>query len=263
MKYALLLSFLLVAGPAMPAGKLTESDRIELLRGLTAEFATAKISLPRSRKPLPFDSKGSYDKAAWAEAGKELGPAARIGDLVQITKVTIDDDRIVLEINNGLKGKRSWKDHIQVGMGGGGAMTPLGNGQATSAPGGTYIAVVFDGKIPLVKSAEIKKMLAPVLDFEKHSATEQYIETMPEPIKQAIAAKKAVEGMDREQVMMAMGRPLRKSRESKEGLDYEDWVYGQAPGRITFVTFQSGKVVKVKEAYAGLGGSTVETTPVP
>ncbi len=261
MKYALLLSFLLTAGAGLGADKLTESDRIELLRGLTAEYATAKISLPRSRKPLEFESKGAYDKAAWAEAGKELGPAARIGDLVQITKVTIHDDRIVLEINNGLKGKRNWKDHIQVGMGGGG-MTPV-NQSATAAPGGTYIAVVFDEKIPLVKSSEIKKLLAPVLDFEKHSATEQYIETVPEPIKQATAAKKSIEGMDREQVLLAMGRPVRKSRESKDGLDFEDWVYGQAPGRITFVTFQGGKVVKVKESYAGLGGSTVETNPIP
>ena len=262
MKYALLGSLLLAATLAASADNLTESDRIEILRGLSAEYATVKVPLPRSKKPLVFESRGAYDKAQWAEAGKELGPAARIGDQVQITKVTINDDRIILEINNGLKGKKNWLDHIQVGMGG--STSPVGNQQATSAPGGTYIALVFDGKIPLVKASEIKKMLAPVLDFEKHSATEQYMETLPEPIKEAIAAKKAIEGMDRDQVILAIGRPLRKSRETKDGVDFEDWVYGQAPGRITFVTFQGSKVVKVKEAYAGLGGSTAETpTPVP
>lgn len=259
MKYALLLSSLLaVSGTA--ADKLTVSDRVELLRGLTAEYATAKVSLPRSKKPLIFESKGLWDKAKWAEAGKELGPAARIGDQVQVTKVSIEDDRIVLEINHGMKSKRRWLDNLEVGMGG--TMGPV-NSQPTAAPGGTYIAVVFDKKVPLVKSSEIKKMLAPVLDFERHSATEHYIETLPEPIKQAITAKKAVEGMDRDQVIMALGRPVRKSRESKDGLDFEDWIYGQAPGRITFVTFQGDKVVKVKEAYAGLGGSTVETPTVP
>ena len=108
--------------------------------------------------------------------------------------------------------------------------------------------------MPVVKSTEIKKMLAPILDFEKHSATEQYVETLPKPIKDAIAAKKAIVGMDRDQVLLAVGRPVRKSRESKEGIDFEDWVYGQPPGKITFVTFQGEKVVKVKDAYAGWAG---------
>ena len=32
----------------------------------------------------------------------------------------------------------------------------------------------------MVKATEIKKMLAPILDFEKHSATEHYVETLPD-----------------------------------------------------------------------------------
>jgi hypothetical protein len=30
-----------------------------------AEYATVKAFLPRSKKPLPFESSGSYDKKAW------------------------------------------------------------------------------------------------------------------------------------------------------------------------------------------------------
>jgi hypothetical protein len=52
---------------------------------------------------------------------------------------------------------------------------------------------------------------------------------------------------------MAMGHPLRKYRETKDGVDFEDWIYGEAPGKVTFVTFSGSKVVKVKEQYAGLG----------
>jgi hypothetical protein len=261
MKYAVLGSFLVFCSLASAGGKLTDEDRIEIIRGLTAEYATAKISLPRSKKPLAFESKGTYDKAAWAEAGKEMGPAARVGDLVQVTKVTIENDKIVFEINNGMKGKKKWYDHIEVGMGGG--MAPV-NGQNSNAPGGTYIALHFDDRVPVVKSSEIKKMLSPILDFDKHSATEQYAETLPEPVKQAIAAKKVIVGMDRDQVLLAVGRPVRKLRETKDGVDLEDWIYGQPPGKMTFVTFQGEKVSKVKEAYAGLGGSTVDPgTPVP
>jgi hypothetical protein len=260
MKYAVLGSLLAACNLAWSADKLTEEDRIEILRGLTAEYATAKVSLPRSKKPLEFQSTGSWDKEKWKDAGKALGPAARLGDQVQITRVTIENEQIVLEINNGLAGKKRWLDHVQIGMGG--STAPV-NQNGTSAPGGTYIALTFGGKVPVVKASEIKKMLAPILDFEKHSATEQYAETLPEPVKQAIAARKAIEGMDRDEVLLAMGRPVRKSRETKDGVDFEDWIYGQAPGKITFVTFQGAKVVKVKESYAGLGGSTVETNPIP
>ncbi len=259
MKYVL-GSFLLIALPLTGSDRLTDSDRIEIVRGLTAEYATAKIILPRCKKPLAFQSSGKYDKAAWAEAGRELGPAARAGDLIQITKVTIESGRILLEINNGLKGKKKWYDHIEVGMGG--STRPVSSDQNSHAAAGTYIAVEFEDRVPVVKASEIKKMLAPILDFEKHSATEQYVETLPEPVRQAIAAKRAIEGMDRDQVLLAMGRPVRKTRETKENVDLEDWIYGQAPGKITFVTFGGGKVVKVKETYAGLGGSTAET-PVP
>lgn len=260
MKYAL-GSFLIACSLLYAADKLTDEDRIEIVRGLTAEYATAKIALPRSKKPLPFESKGTWDKAAWAEAGKELGPAARVGDLVQVTRIVIENDRIVFEINNGLRGKKKWYERVEVGVGG--STRPISQDQNSSAPGGTYIALKFDERVPVVKAADIKKMLAPILDFEKHSATEQYVETLPEPVKQAIAAKKAIEGMDHDQVLLAMGRPVRKTRETKDNVDLEDWIYGMAPGKITFVTFQGNKVVKVKETYAGLGGSTVDSTPVP
>lgn len=262
MKYAAVVTGLLFSSLAWPADKLTDEDRIEIVRGLTAEFATAKVILPRSKKPLNFESKGNWDKAEWAEAGKEFGPAARVGDLVQVTKVTIHDDRLVLEINNGLKTKKKWYERVEVGMGG--STQPIGRDQNTNAPGGTSISLKFDERVPVAKASEFKKMLAPILDFEKRSATESYVETLPEPVKQAIAAKRAIEGMDREQVLLAMGRPVRKSRETKDGLDYEDWVFGQPPGKMTFVTFQGGKVSKVKETYAGLGGTIAEpTTPVP
>jgi hypothetical protein len=246
------------------ADKLTDEDRVEIIRGLTAEYATAKIAIPRSKKPLTVHAPGgTWEKAQWSDAAREFGPAARVGDLVQVTKITIDDDRLLLEINGGLKGSKKWYERIEVGMGG--STTPVGGQQNTSAPGGTYIALVFpkDKGVPIAKASEFKKMLAPILDFSKQSATEQYIETLPPEVKQAIAEKKAIVGMDRDQLIMALGRPRRKTREVKEGLETEDWIYGEPPGRITFVTLNGPKVVAVKETYAGLGGSTVPSSPNP
>ena len=93
---SVLLAFLIAAaGLRADSKKLTEDQRIELLRGLSAEYATIKTLLPRSKKPLEFNTDGSWDKAKWEAAAKELGPAGRVGDLIQITQVVIDKDRIV------------------------------------------------------------------------------------------------------------------------------------------------------------------------
>ena len=235
---------------AFAASKLGMEDRIELTRGLMAEYGTVKVLLPRSRKPLEFDAKTGYDQTQWAQIAKADGPAARTGDLVQVTKVEIEDDKIVLQINGGFKGGRKWYDNVQVGVGGG--MTPV-TGNRSNAPGGTSIAILFHQPLEPVKAAAIKKMLAPVIDFESHTVTEIYVETLPPEVQQAIKEKRVTEGMTREQVIMALGRPAHKSRETKDGIETEDWVYGTPPGRITFVTFAGDKVINVKESYAGLG----------
>jgi hypothetical protein len=229
--------------------KLGFDDRVEIVRGLTAEYATLKAYLPRSKKPLAFESTGKYDAKEWEEAGKQLGPAARTGDLIQITKVTLEHDKILLEINGGITSGRKWWDHVSVGMG-----NPSGPiGQSGTPTAGTYMAILFHKPLPAMKAADVKKLLGPVMDFEKRSATELYADTLPPEVQQAIKDKRALEGMDRDQVLLALGRPVNKTRETKDGLELEDWIYGKPPGRITFVTFNGNKVIKVKESYAGLG----------
>jgi hypothetical protein len=254
------MACILFAGVSRGQEKLNVQERVEIIRGLSAEFATAKVPLPRSKKALAVELDGKFDRTVWESADKEHGPAARMGDLVQVTKVAIDGERLVLEINGGFKGGRKWYQNVEIGMGG--STRPMG-GQYTSAPGGTTVALMFHKPVPPMKAAEIKKVLAPVLDFEKHSVTEQYVETLPAPIKKAIKEQRAIEGMDRDQVILAMGKPRTKVRETKDGEELEDWIYGTPPGRVTFVTFRGSKVVHVKEAYAGLGGETVKPPAPP
>jgi hypothetical protein len=237
------------------ANKLKDEDKIELTRGLVAEYATAKVLLPRSKKPLDFDANGSWDKSEWAEAARQTGAAARTGDTVQVTKISIDEDKLVLEINHGLKRGGHWYDHVQVGMGG-----PIGGGPVTqqggdsNAASGTYIEILFHKPLEPMKASDVKKMLAPILDFEKRTATELYVDTLTPEMKQAVQDKRVMVGMTRDQVILAVGRPAHKSRETnKDGVEEEDWVFGAAPGKITFVTFVGEKVTKVKDEYAGLG----------
>jgi hypothetical protein len=254
------IAILTFAPGLWPAGnKLTWEDRVELTRGLTAEYATVKTLLPRSSKPLVFDATNGYDKNQWSEVARQSGPAARNGDLVQITKVEIGDDKLTLQINGGFKGGRKWYQGVQIGMGG--STAPVSTNSDSNAPGGTSIEILFHKPLEPIKAAEIKKMLAPVLDFEKHSVTQLYSESLPPETQKAIKEKRVLVGMDHEQVRMTLGQPQHKSRETKDGLDVEDWVYGTPPGKITFVTFAGDKVIKVKDSYAGLG-SQVGPTPV-
>ena len=255
----------LVPAASLAAGKLTMQDRIELTRGLVAEYGKAKLMVPRSRRALEFDAVKGFDKARWDQAAKQSGPAARAGEVVQITKIDIGADRIELQLNGGYNGGRHWYRGIQIG--GGSAtdpvMTPVsGDDTDTMAAYGTSIVILFHKPLESIKSSEIKKMLAPIIDFDRHTVTEIYSETLPPEVQKALKEKQVLVGMDREQVMLAMGYPDHKSRETKDGIELEDWVYGQAPGKFTFVTLKGEKVIKVKVEYAGLGTQVADPGPV-
>jgi len=105
--------------------------------------------------------------------------------------------------------------------------------------------------------------LTPLFEFERRTATQLYAQSLPPEVQKAIADKRVLEGMDREQVLLAVGHPRYKQRETKEGQELEDWIYGTPPGRITFVTFAGSKVIKVKESYAGLGAEAAAPTQTP
>jgi len=206
-------------------------------------------------------SDGTYDKGAWQRAMQDQGPAARLGDEIQITRVEIESNRILLEINGGTR-TGHWYDHVQVGMGGN--TSPVHTNQNVQTANGSHIALVFPGTVPSLKAADIRQMLSPIFDFEKHTAAEQYVDKLPEPIKKAIKEQHAIEGMDRDQVLLALGKPRSKSRETdKDGDEIEDWIYGDPPGKMIFVRFNEGKVTKINESYANVGGITAPPLPPP
>ena len=249
-------------GGSLYADKLSFDEQMEIERGLNAEFATMRVILPHSKKPLVIHSNGQYDKSSWDKALEEQGPAARFGDQVQITRVQIETNRILLEINGGTKSGH-WYDHVQVGMGGSMGSPSNQNGQAAPA-NGSHLALVFPGPVPSLKVGEIRQMLSPIFDFEKHSAAEQYVDRLPAPIQKAIKEQHAIQGMDRDQVLLAMGKPRNKTRETNsDGDAIEDWIYGEPPGKMTFVRFNEGKVVKVEDSYANIGGTTAPPLPEP
>jgi len=242
------------------ADKLSFDERVEIERGLNAEYATLKVILPHAKKPLVIHSDGQYDKAEWEESLRTEGPAARLGDQIQITSVKIESNKILLDINGGSKGTGHWYDHVEVGMGG--STSPVSTNQNGAPINGSRVVLVFPGPIPAVNSAEIRRMLTSIFDFEKHSASDQYVDRLPEPVKKAIKEQRAIQGMDKDQVLLAMGRPKNKSRETtKDGDEVENWIYGDPPGKMVFVKFTEGKVTEVKDSYANVGGTTAPPLP--
>lgn len=260
MRTALTTIMLILLGvPA--AAELTLGERQEIIRAITAEYGTARVVIPRSKKPLSIRPGEPIDAEQWGEALNKFGPAARVGDMVQVTKVEFKDDRLLIELNHGLNGGRKWWHRVQV-TGGTTRGTTLGQGQDTHAPGGTDLAVVFDESVPDTDADGFLKLLKPILDFEQRSAAEMYLESIEPHFREAIERKEVIDGMDREMVLLARGRPDKKVRDFKEGIETEDWIYGEPPGDIVFVTFEDDAVISVKHAHANLGGQVSEHKPI-
>lgn len=224
---------------------ISPESRILLVRTLGSEYITLKVPLPVNKKGLVLNSKGEFD---WQRNEKELAqsPTFIAADaMVQITQLLIEDKRLVFEVNGGGKKKRNLLEHIEVGAGGG--TTPLGRPTVKTPPKGSYLILQFDDFVPDLTPDQVKEILSSVADFSRKSATRTFIDTVPDEFKEAAKEKRIEVGMDRDLVLSILGRPIKKVREKKGEVETEDWIYGEKPQRVVFVTFVEGKVISVKE----------------
>ncbi|MEE8200553.1 MAG: hypothetical protein V3R29_05215 [Candidatus Acidoferrales bacterium] len=262
---AFLSLFCVLAGYGRPVGAqptstevLTPQNRLAIVRALAYEYATALQPLPASQKEkqaVAVDSKGQIDEEELRQLLANHGAAVHPGEIIQITAIEFKRDYILLEINGGggKRGKKWWQRiQIQGGMGGSlpspqspGPPRPPGPGSIRSGTG-TWIKLSFPHLVPDMTPDEVKQMLAGVLDFSEPSPTQQWIDTIPEEFRQAIEEHRAMPGMNRKMVLAALGRPNHKVRETKNGVEHEDWIYGYPP-LATFVTFVGGQVIEVQE----------------
>jgi hypothetical protein len=228
-----------------PTSRITPESRAQIIRTLGSEFIAMKVPLPINKVGLTVNSKGEFDwkknELASMNAGQFIAP----GITVQITNLTISDDKIIFEINGGGRKKRRYLEHIQIGAGG--ATTPIARPTAQAPPKGSYVTIKFEKGVPDLTPDQVKEILNPVLEFSKKSAAKTFIESVPEEFKEAAKNKQVVVGMDKDLVLAIMGRPLRKVRDKKGEVETEDWIYGERPQKVIFVTFIKGRVVSVKE----------------
>lgn len=240
--------------PPDPSKPLTERAKLDIIRYVSGEFARAVTSLPADKKGFHVKAGAPLNQAALEKAILNSGAAVNTGDTLQITKIDFHQDDLVFEINGGPKGHTSWRDHIHFSMGGISPVatsTTVNQRQAAVAPpkGGAMIYLDFGHTVPNMTPDQLKQYLSTVFDFSKQrSAAVNWAETLPPKIRQAIAQRRPAVGMDRREVLAALGRPNRKVRERRpDGTETEDWIYGYPPTKTIFVLFADEKVIRIDE----------------
>jgi hypothetical protein len=231
--------------------KLTERGRRELIRNLEAEQGFAHRALPVSAG-LILQANGQLTPGP--EEYKKLvytkGQSAAAGDRVIITKLDFKGDRIVIDFNGGPYAKHRFLRHIQLND----APMPVA-GDPLDVATGARITLVFEGGVPEVSGPEVKALLAPLIDFGVKTSEQAYAETLPDPLKEAIAAHEVLVGMNHRMVLAALGAPENKTREQlngdPSGARYEEWIYGHVPQTVRFVRFVGDRVTMIEVAALG------------
>jgi hypothetical protein len=236
---------------------LQEHSKLDLIRYVSGEFAKATRNLPAGKEGFLLYVDKPLSPELLERAVATHGAAVHVGDAAQITKLEFHDHSIVVDVNGGGRGKKRWRDRIQIGMGGSiptartTTTTPQDeNGPPGMQPGtGSTIYLEFTKSVPDLTPDELKKLLSPFLDFAKQrSASVQWVDTLPPEMKKAIQDRRPTVGMDREEVVAAIGKPEHKVRErDSDGNEIEDWIYGQPPSKTVFIRFMGDRVTSIRQ----------------
>ncbi|MGH9415020.1 MAG: hypothetical protein ACRD01_00165 [Terriglobales bacterium] len=260
---AIVAALLLLAAAGSSAAsspRLSEAQRIAIIQSLIAQVGIARRALPQDKKGVELSaSTGAIMNAGEvASALDDHGPAAKLGARVAITSIVFKGDRIVFQINGGPH-KTHWYNHVSISMGAGtSGVTPDQTG-----PHGAVITLRYANGVPSLTPEDVKKELNPLIDWDPPAKAEEMVKQLPPPVKAAINAHTVLVGMNTDMVVAALGRTGRKDRETNpQGQLYEDWIYGNPPGNVTFVRFIADRVVRVT-VYHSNGTQTVDTTPLP
>src|SRR6267143_1352399 len=201
------------APPAKNA-TLQENSKLALIRYVSGEFAKAVKPLPAGKEGFHVSVGKPLETEMLDRAVATHGPAVNTGDKVQITRLEFRDHQIIVDVNGGGRGKKHWRDHIQIGLGGSGyppmqTSSAQDQGPPGMQPGmGSTLFLEFNKSLPDITPEELKQFLLPFLNFAKErSAAVQWIDTLPPEMKKAIQERKPVVGMDREELVAAIGKP--------------------------------------------------------
>lgn len=234
----------------LPEDSLDQHGYDMLIRDLTAELGFAMRAIPIGPPGIILHANGKMEPGT-EELKTRLykrGISVDQGSRFQITKLTIQPDRIIFDLNGGPYEKHRFLKHIEInGM----QLAP----QVEDPVVGSRVILQFEGLIPNISAAEVKLLLEPVLDFGMKPSAQAYAETLPDWLKSVIDQHEVLVGMSRRMVTASLGQPVMKVREHPNGgVDgevLEEWIYGRQPQTMHFVRFRGDQVVLVKVAALG------------
>src|SRR6266852_4138916 len=94
---------------------LQETSKLALIRYVSGEFAKAIKPLPAGKEGFHVSVGKPLETEMLDRAVATHGPAVNNGDSVQITKLEFHDHQIIVDVNGGGRGKKHWRDHVQIG----------------------------------------------------------------------------------------------------------------------------------------------------
>jgi hypothetical protein len=241
--------FLVAIPPGASAQKnppISDQNRMEIVRAVSAEFAFTRKQLPLGPRVITIKPDGRItpsDREIYNLVAQR-GQVARAGDRIQITALEFKGKELILEINGGPKKRKKWYQRIEVGSNGG--STPI-DPRVDPDARGLSIVLEYEKHIPEMTAEELRQRLEPLFDFSVKSAAQAYAETLPKNVQDAIKDHRVLVGMTKEMVTYAKGRPPQRLREKDENQnDYEEWIFGQPPEDVEFVRFNGDEVVQLK-----------------
>jgi len=249
MRYRFLTAGLLAVCVSPPVfAQISRDAKYEILRTVIADQAAARTGLPFGDDGVDITDSGQVNKDKLDRDLKKNGQSIESGKVVTVTDIAFDTNKIEIELDGGGKNKKNFLDRIQVGVGVGDRTAPVNRDDKTAKAKGSKVVVRFANKVPVdLKPEQLKEILNPLLDFNKHNFMKTGLESLPVEFQEAVKVKEARIGMDRSTVILALGRPDNKFRETKNGIYSEQWLYYQRGLRALFVTFEDNVVVEIKQ----------------
>jgi len=239
--------------PPIPANapRMSRQTRLEIIRDFETQIVYSRTAFPMGTKGISLKDGVTTPSGGELQQALALwGPAVRPGDPAHISYVQIKDDHIHFDINGGPVHRKKWYQHIQV-SGANGQEVQMGPDQTQPNPHGTYLDIYFDKYVPEMTAQQLRDVLLPVLDFNARNKEQAYLDTLPPKVKEAVAAHKVLVGMNAEMVLHAKGKPPKKVREKDGDVDYEEWIYGEAPADVEFVRLVGEEVVRIETMKIG------------
>ena len=241
-----------VASP-VPAGAphMSKQTRYQIIRDFETQLVYSRTTFPMGAKGLKLQNGTTTPNGQALQQLIALwGPSIKPGDPAHISYVHIHDNVIHFDLNGGPIKRKKWYQHIEV-SGAGGTSVPLSRDESTDNPHGSYLEIYFDKYVPEMSPAQLRAILYPALDFNAKNKEEAYLDTVPPKVKEAIQAHRVLVGMNTEMVVHSKGKPPKKVREKDGDIEYEEWIYGEAPADVDFVRIISDEVVRIETMKVG------------